>query len=95
MNKHDLILLLAEKTELKQRDVKNIVETLITTVVDTIATNERVRIKGFGVFYPIRQTTRPVRNPKTGEKLALIPRNNFKFRPGDDILRKLNKTEKP
>lgn len=91
MNKKDLVTLLSEKTKLKQCDVKKVIETFFVTVVDQIAAEERVRIKGFGVFYPIYQTTRPVRNPRTGEALELTPRNNFKFKPGDDVLRKLNK----
>lgn len=91
MKKKDLFALISEKTELKQADVKNVVEAFFTTVVDKIAANERVQIKGFGVFFPVYQARRPVRNPKTGEALDLIPRNNFKFKPGNDIIRKLNK----
>lgn len=91
MNKKELIILLTEKTELKRSDVKKVIEAFVDIVVDRIAADERVSMKGFGVFYPVYQNGRPVRNPRTGEELEFIPRNNFKFKPGDDVIRKLNK----
>lgn len=64
---------------------------LISTIVEDIRGGHKVKIKGFGVFHPVRLVKRPVRNPKTGEKLDLVPRNTFKFRPGEDVVRDLNK----
>lgn len=91
MNKKDLIALLANKTGLKQYEVKKVIETFSATVIEKIEADEKVSLKGFGMFYPVFHGSRPVRNPKTGEEMDLTPRNSIKFRPGDDVVRKLNK----
>ena len=91
MNKSDLIKLLAEKTGFGKKNIDDVFNLLISTIVKDIKDGHKVKIKGFGVFRPVRLTKRPVRNPKTGEKLDLVPRNTFKFKPGDDVVRDLNK----
>lgn len=92
MNKKDLVALLADKTGLKQYEVKKVIESFSATIVEKMEADEKIRMKGFGMFYPVFHCSRPVRNPKTGEEMDLVPRNSFKFRPGDDVVRKLNKS---
>lgn len=90
MNKKELVALVAKKTGLKQCEVKKVIDSLSRAIVEKIVGEETVRLKGFGVFSPVYQPTRPVRNPQTGEEMDLVPRNSIKFKPGDDVLRKLN-----
>ncbi|WP_183671136.1 HU family DNA-binding protein [Parabacteroides faecis] len=47
--------------------------------------------QGFGAFYPVQQTERPGRNPKTGEPKTVPSRRTAKFRPGIAFLKDLNK----
>ena len=92
MNKKELVDILTEKVGLQKKDVRKTVEVLIDTILEEIEDNNEVRIRGLGVFYPVFQDTRPVRNPKTGEEMMLRPRNNIRFKTGDDAVRKLNKS---
>lgn len=91
MNKRDLVDVLVDRTGLEKQAVIKTIEAFVLTVEDTMAKNERIRIRGLGVFYPIVQTTRLVRNPKTGEEMMFTPRNSFRFKPGEDVVKKLNK----
>jgi DNA-binding protein HU-beta len=90
MNKKILVDVLAEKTGLQRQHVASVINTFIDTVKAEIASNNKVSMRGFGVFYPVFQNERPVRNPQTGQELMFTPRNSFKFRPGEDVLHELN-----
>ena len=91
MNKRQLVHLLAKRSGLKKKDIQKTVDMMIDTILEEIEENKEVRIRGLGVFHPVYQDTRLVRNPKTGEEKMFTPRNNMRFRTGDDVVRKLNK----
>lgn len=90
MNKKELINDLAKRTGLKKYEVRMTVEAFIDVLEERIQANEKLNMKRLGVFTPIYQNTRPVRNPRTGDPCMLEPRNSIKFRPGNDLLRRLN-----
>lgn len=91
MNKRDLVDVLVDTTGLEKQNVAKTIDAFILAVKDTMAKNKKIRMRGLGVFYPITQSSRPVRNPKTGEEMMFIPRNSFRFKPGEDVVRELNK----
>lgn len=93
MTKNQLIRVLAKRTGFKQYQVRSVYNTFVALLLEQMEKNERLVLKGFGTFNPIVQTTRPVRNPRTGEEMMLIPRTTIKFRPGDDLVRSLNGAE--
>ena len=93
MNKRELIYSIAEKTGYTQSAVRNVLNTFINTVFEEVKSENKVRIGGLGVFSPMFQKPRPVRNPQTMEPLMLALRSTVKFRAADDLVRKLNKEE--
>ena len=93
MNKRELIYSIAEKTGYTQSAVRNVLNTFINTVFEEVKSENKVSIGGLGVFSPMFQKPRPVRNPQTMEPLMLAPRSTVKFRAADDLVRKLNKEE--
>ena len=93
MNKRELIYSIAEKTGYTQSAVRNVLNTFINTVFEEVKSENKVRIGDLGVFSPMFQKPRPVRNPQTMEPLMLAPRSTVKFRAADDLVRKLNKEE--
>lgn len=90
MNKKLLVEVLADKTGLQKQHVAKTINAFIDTVKEEIALNNKVSMRGFGIFLPIFQGKRPVRNPQTGEALTLTPRYSLKFKPGDDLIQELN-----
>lgn len=91
MNKKDLLKIVAEKSGMKKRDVTKMADYLIDTIIEEVSADQRVRIRGLGVFYPVFQDTRPVRNPQTGEEMMFVPRKSLRLKVGGDVVRKLNK----
>lgn len=50
MNKAGLISVVAEKNGIAKRDAEKLVNSVLDTVVDTLAQGEKVQLVGFGVF---------------------------------------------
>ena len=94
MNKRELIYSIAEQTGYTQSAVRKVLNTIIDTVFNEVKSENKVRIGGLGVFSPVLQKSRPVRNPQTMEPIMLAPRTTIKFRTADDLVRKLNNQEK-
>ena len=65
MNKTELITTISEKTKVTKSIVSDVVEILISTLIET----DRVSIKEFGVFEWKFRAARKCRNPKTGETI--------------------------
>ena len=63
MNKRELIYSIAEQTGYTQTEVRNILNTFISTVFEEVKSDNKVRIGGLGVFSLLYQKSRPVRNP--------------------------------
>jgi integration host factor subunit beta len=86
MTKSELITTLASKQpHLPLKDVDLAVNSIIQSLVDAIATGERVEIRGFGGFSAIPRKARMGRNPKTGEPVSVPPRHVVHFKPGLDL----------
>lgn len=92
MNKKLLVDVLAEKTGVQKQLVAKTIDAFIDTVKEEIAMKNKVSMRGFGVFSPVYQGQRPVRNPQTGEALTFTPRYSLKFKPGDDVIQELNQS---
>ncbi|RTL11771.1 MAG: HU family DNA-binding protein [Neisseriaceae bacterium] len=82
MNKKELIQAIGEKSSLTQKDVTNIVECFMETVVEQLAKHENVKLTGFGSFEVATRAARMGRNPKTGEIIEIPASIAPKFKPG-------------
>jgi DNA-binding protein HU-beta len=56
-----------------------------------VADGNRVELRGFGVFQPRLHITKIGFNPRTGERIAVAAGRTVKFRPGADLVKKMNK----
>ena len=56
--------------------------------------NERVELRGFGVFYSKLQKARISRNPKTNEKIDTPERKTINFKMSKDLFKILNNEKK-
>lgn len=92
MNKRELVDSITEQTGVDKDQVAKVINTFITTVVGVMNSDDKVRLREFGVFTPITQDERLVRNPRTGEEMMFKTRKSFRFKPGEDVLRKINKS---
>ena len=91
MIKSELIGVLATKqASLLPEDVELAVNTIIEVLISTVATGERIEIRGFGGFSTIPRQARIGRNPKTGESVSLPNRHTVHFKPGLDLRDRVN-----
>ena len=72
----------ARQTLLTGKDVELAVKTMVEQLSETLATNERIEIRGFGSFCLHHRAPRIGRNPKTGESVALQAKSSPHFKPG-------------
>ena len=87
MNKSELIKRMSERLEqLSVRDVDLAVHTIIEVMSASLASGERIEIRGFGTFSNHYRQPRSVRNPKTGE-VGIHKPGKFvpHFKPGKEL----------
>lgn len=91
MNKKELLKEVVRKTGQSQAEVTATLNAIVDTIIEELAIDNKVYIRGLGVFHPLKQNSRPVRNPQTGEAMMFTPRRNVRLKIGHDVLKKLNK----
>jgi integration host factor subunit beta len=85
MNKSDLIKLLAQKRNISQKMADEVVNYLFDMLTDTMATGERINIRGLGSFMIKDYDSYTGRNPKTGEPVTVRSKRLPYFRAGKEI----------
>ena len=71
MNKSQLIKSIAEKSELSQKQITEVLSLMEETLVESLKAGDRVQISGFGTFEVRERAERKGRNPKTGEVVSV------------------------
>ncbi len=82
MTKKDIVIKIAEETELKQIDVKRIVQRTLDHIVEALAKGETVELRNFGIFKVKSRKSRVGRNPKTGVEVPIPEKRIVSFKPG-------------
>lgn len=82
MTKKDIILKVSDDTELKQIDVKKVVQKTFNCMVEALIRGEKIELRNFGVFKLKQRKSRIGRNPRTGEAVPVPPRKVVIFKPG-------------
>ena len=91
MTKSELIEILAERQKhLTYKDVEFAVKTMIEQMAQTLASGERIEIRGFGSFSLHYRRERIGRNPKTGESVPLSGKYVPHFKPGKELRERVN-----
>ncbi len=91
MTKSELIEMIARKVKhLPAKDVELAVKHILDLKSDSLATGQRIEIRGFGSFSLHYRPPRIGRNPKTGEAVALNGKYVPHFKPGKDLRERVN-----
>ncbi len=91
MTKSELIEILARKqSQLAYKDVELAVKTILEHMGATLASGERIEIRGFGSFSLHYRPPRMGRNPKTGEAVSLGAKYVPHFKPGKELRERVN-----
>ncbi len=91
MTKSELIEILVRKqSQLGYRDVELAVKTMLEQMAQTLASGERIEIRGFGSFSLHYRPPRIGRNPKSGEPVSLPAKFVPHFKPGKELRERVN-----
>ena len=91
MTKSELIDSLADvQQHLAHLDVELGVKSILEQMSGSLATGERIEIRGFGSFSLHYRAPRMGRNPKSGEAVALPGKHVPHFKPGKSLRERVN-----
>jgi integration host factor subunit beta len=95
MTKSELIERIASRqTQLSAKDVELAVKTILEQMSQTLASGDRIEIRGFGSFSLHYREPRQGRNPKTGETVELSGKYVPHFKPGKEMRDRVNESMK-
>ena len=89
MTKKDIILKVSDESNLKQIDVKRVVQKTFDCMVEALARGEKIELRNFGVFKIKQRKSRTGRNPRTGQVVPVPPRKVVVFKPGLEMKHKI------
>lgn len=91
MTKSELIERLTDKQpHLSPKDVEKSVKEILESLIQSLASGDRVEVRGFGSFSLHYREPRIGRNPKTGEKVELQGKYVPHFKPGKALRDRVN-----
>ena len=91
MIKSELVQRIAERnTHLYQRDIENIVGSILDEIVKALARGDRVELRGFGAFSTKQREARVGRNPRTGDSVEVDEKHVPFFKTGKLLRDRLN-----
>ena len=76
-----------------KKDLEKFINIILSEIKSTLNRNERVELRGFGVFSTNLQKARISRNPKTGEKVNTPEKKIIHFKMGKELFKKINNEE--
>ena len=80
VSKSDLIKELKKNyPNLLKKDLLKFFDIFLNEIKMALKNNERVELRGWGVFYQKIQKSRNSRNPKTGERISVSEKKKYKF----------------
>lgn len=85
LTKADFSEKLFDELGLNKREAKDMVEFFFEEVKGSLEKGEQVKISGFGKFELRDKSSRPGRNPKTGEEIPITARRVVTFRSGQKL----------
>ena len=92
MTKADLVEQVTALGSLTRRDGEVIVETFFESVIEAVAADDKVEIRGFGSFRTRQRNARTGRNPKTGDKVEVPAKRVPYFKPSKELRDMVNQS---
>ena len=94
ITKRDLVVKIADGTELTQVQVAAVVQKTLDCLADSLASAKTIELRNFGVFEIRTRKARKGRNPNKPKDEVIIPeRAVVKFRPGKELKARIDKLD--
>src|SRR3954452_23686727 len=93
VTKKEIVKQISEELGLTQLKTKEIVQKTFNAIVETLLKERRIELRNFGVFEVKRRKARKARNPRTGAKVDVEPKNVVTFKPGKEMEERVRKLD--
>ena len=94
LTKEDLLREVSRVCELTLIESQRVVDAMLGGMVSSLASGDRIEIRGFGVFFTRSRKARIGRNPKTGASVDIATKRVGRFRPAKELLEMVNEPQK-
>jgi len=82
MNKGDLVVEMAARSGVTQRDARQCLDAFLAIVCEQVADGGDVNVTGYMKFSRVERKARMGRNPRTGEPVSVPATKSVKIQPG-------------
>ena len=82
MNKVELVASVAQKAGLSKKDSEKAVSAVLDSIVESVASGDKVQLVGFGTFEVRARQERTGRNPRTKETIVIPASKQPVFKAG-------------
>jgi DNA-binding protein HU-beta len=83
--KLDIINQVVERTGIPRTKAEMAVDCVFNAMKTALQKNDRIELRGFGVFTIKPRKTGIGRNPRTGEEVSIPPGKAVRFKPGKEL----------
>jgi len=83
--KLDIINQVVDRTGISRTKAEVAVDSVFNAMKNSLQRNDRIELRGFGVFTIKPRKTGIGRNPRTGEEVSIPPGKAVRFKPGKDL----------
>ena len=90
MTKQNIVDAVSDDTGLTKVETEAVMNGVMTTIIEALATNNRVELRGFGTFGVKHRMPKKARNPGTGEPIYLPERFVPTFKPSKMMRLRVN-----
>ena len=94
MTKKEIVRSIAEETGLTQALVREVVQKTFDSILDSLADNNRVELRNFGVFDIKVRAARLGRNLATGDQVQVPERIVVAFKPTKEMERRVASSDR-
>lgn len=85
MIKVDLVNQIVARTGVSKTKAEQAVDTIFDSMKKALKNDDRIELRGFGVFSVKPRKTGIGRNPRTGSEVSIPPGKAVRFKPGKDL----------
>ena len=90
MTKQNIVDVVSDATGLTKVETEAVMNGVMTTIIESLAENKRVELRGFGTFGVKHRMPKNARNPGTGDPIYLPERVVPTFKPSKLMRSRVN-----
>jgi len=91
LTKFDIVKSLNDEIGLNKREAKELVDSFFDNIKRLLSQGQEIKLSGFGNFQLKNKSSRPGRNPRTGDDVEITARRVVTFKSGQKLKESMKK----